>query len=147
MFGVQNITKSDIGKMRKTNQDFVYAAKPEEGVGDLFLVADGMGGSNAGEVASHTASEAFIQFCNENQTTETLDLLVGGLIFANKIVYEKSLEEKKYAAMGTTMVVGKIEKMKLYLAYVGDSRGYLFHKGVLTQLTTDHSYVMELVSH
>jgi len=145
VFGVHIITKSDVGKLRKNNEDFVYAAKPEEGIGSLFLVADGMGGTNAGEVASHTAAETFIAYCKENQTTETLDLLVGGLVSANKEVYEKSFREDQYAEMGTTMVVGKIVEKKLYLAYIGDSRGYLFHNGALTQLTTDHSYVMELV--
>lgn len=139
------ITKSDVGKMRENNEDYVYRSNQDEDLGNLFLVADGMGGTNAGEIASHTASKTLIQYCKENNPSEPLDLLVEGVIAANKAVYEKSLQGEQYAEMGTTMVVGKIEENKLYLAYVGDSRGYLLHQGRFIQLTTDHSYVMELV--
>lgn len=140
---------SDIGKCRKNNEDAYYISAGEDPAENLYLVADGMGGCNAGEVASSSAIEAFLaHFWKEMQHAENedvLDLLTGAMAAANKEVYHKSNSAREFAEMGTTIVAAAVREDKLYVAHVGDSRAYLFHKKEMLPLTTDHSYVMELV--
>lgn len=140
---------SDIGKCRKNNEDAYYISAGEDPAENLYLVADGMGGCNAGEVASSTAIEAFLaHFWKEMKHAESedmLDLLTGAMAAANRAVYEKSNSAREFAEMGTTVVAAAIREDKLYVAHVGDSRAYLCRKKELIPLTTDHSYVMELV--
>lgn len=143
------IGMSDIGKCRKNNEDAYYIAVGEEAADNLFLIADGMGGCNAGEVASGSALEAFLAYYEQEKAKDTaaepLDLLTGSVAAANQAVYTKSNSAKEFAEMGTTIVAAAVREKKLYIAYVGDSRAYLFREKELLPLTTDHSYVMELV--
>ncbi|MBR4015002.1 MAG: Stp1/IreP family PP2C-type Ser/Thr phosphatase [Anaerotignum sp.] len=143
------IGMSDIGKCRKNNEDAYYIAVGEEATDNLFLIADGMGGCNAGEVASGSALEAFLAYYEREKAKDTaaepLDLLTGSVAAANQAVYTKSNSAKEFAEMGTTIVAAAVREKKLYIAYVGDSRAYLYRKKELLPLTTDHSYVMELV--
>lgn len=143
------IGMSDIGKCRKNNEDAYYIAVGEEATDNLFLIADGMGGCNAGEVASGSALEAFLAYYEQEKAKDTaaepLDLLTGSVAAANQAVYTKSNSAKEFAEMGTTIVAAAVREKKLYIAYVGDSRAYLFREKELLPLTTDHSYVMELV--
>lgn len=140
---------SDIGKCRKNNEDAYYISAGDDPAENLYLVADGMGGCNAGEVASSTAIEAFLaHFWKEMKHAESedmLDLLTGAMAAANRAVYEKSNAAREFAEMGTTMVAAAIREDRLFVAHVGDSRAYLCRKKELIPLTTDHSYVMELV--
>lgn len=140
---------SDIGKCRKNNEDAYYISAGDDPAENLYLVADGMGGCNAGEVASSTAIEAFLaHFWKEMKHAESedmLDLLTGAMAAANRAVYEKSNSAREFAEMGTTMVAAAIREDRLFVAHVGDSRAYLCRKKELIPLTTDHSYVMELV--
>ncbi|WP_317855755.1 Stp1/IreP family PP2C-type Ser/Thr phosphatase [Chakrabartyella piscis] len=140
---------SDVGKHRKNNEDAIFVPTDTDEIQNLFLIADGMGGCNAGEIASNLAIEAFLKFVKKegHQYTEedVLDLLVGGIVACNKRVYEVANTERNFADMGTTIVAATVQQKKAYIAYVGDSRAYLFHKKELIPLTVDHSYVMELV--
>ena len=79
------------------------------------------------------------------ENDDVLDLMTGAIAAANRAVYEKSNSDREFAEMGTTMVAAAVREEKLYVAYVGDSRAYLFRKKAMQPLTTDHSYVMELV--
>lgn len=140
---------SDIGRCRKNNEDAYYISAGEDPAENVYLVADGMGGCNAGEIASSSAIEAFLEhFWKEMQYAEKEDLpdlLTDSMAAANREVYKKSNSEREYAEMGTTMVAAAVRGDKVYVCHVGDSRAYLFRKNALMLLTTDHSYVMELV--
>lgn len=137
---------SDIGRCRKNNEDAYYLSEADASLQHLYIVADGMGGCNAGEVASSNAIAAFLEYVKTHYPgQEIMDLLAGGFQAANKAVFDKSNSALEFAEMGTTMVAVVIEKKRAYVAHVGDSRAYLMQKGILRQVTTDHSYVMELV--
>lgn len=137
---------SDIGRCRKNNEDAYYLAEEDAPLQHLYIVADGMGGCNAGEVASNGAIEAFVDYVAEHKEIQEIpDLLTGAFQAANKSVFDQSNSALEFAEMGTTMVAAVVDHGKVYVAHVGDSRAYLMQKEILHPLTTDHSYVMELV--
>ena len=142
--------KSDIGKAREMNQDAYYASQPSDTVG-LYIVADGMGGYNGGEVASTiavTAAKNYIEsnFAETEHTKEKLQELVKNAIeYANMLVYEKSKEIPELEGMGTTIEVVLVHNNRAYIGHVGDSRVYRIRKNFIRKLTTDHSYVEKLV--
>lgn len=132
---------TDIGKVRPINEDSYYA--PE--AGERFCaVADGMGGHNAGEVASALAVKVFSQNMRdvENITAQALHAAVER---ANDAVYEAALENAEMSGMGTTFSALAEQDGTVYLAHVGDSRIYLVRRGAIMQLTTDHTLVEEMV--
>jgi serine/threonine protein phosphatase PrpC len=126
---------TDVGRKRKHNEDSLFVAPP------LFAVADGMGGANAGEVASGLAVEAL----REGYESGGDDNIVSLIHEANRRVFQRATEDVAASGMGTTIVVARVEDGMVRLAHVGDSRAYLFREGELTQLTEDHSLVGELV--
>ena len=135
---------TDPGRHRTDNEDHAFA-------GDgLFVVADGMGGHQAGEVASEMA----VNRLNErlpSETTSTLDDLVGAIGAANEEIYEASVSHADQAGMGTTVTAIAVvsdphDGEVLAVANVGDSRGYMVRHGRLRQITHDHSFVQELVA-
>ena len=142
--------KSDIGKAREMNQDAYYASQPSDTVG-LYIVADGMGGYNGGEVASTlavTAAKNYIEsnFAETEHTKEKLQELVKNAIeYANMLVYEKAKEIPELEGMGTTIEVALVHDNRVYIGHVGDSRIYRIRKHFIRKLTTDHSYVQKLV--
>ena len=142
--------KSDIGKAREMNQDAYYASQPSDTVG-LYIVADGMGGYNGGEVASTiavTAAKNYIEsnFAETEHTKEKLQELVKNAIeYANMLVYEKSKEIPELVGMGTTIEVALVHNNRVYVGHIGDSRIYRIRKNFIRKLTTDHSYVEKLV--
>jgi serine/threonine protein phosphatase PrpC len=126
---------SDTGRVRKANEDSFLV------VDGLFAVADGMGGHQAGEVASHLAVEAL----QESFTAAGTDVLVGAVENANHTLVSRSMEDPELAGMGTTLVamalVDSGGRDAIGVVNVGDSRLYLMSDGVLTQITEDHSLV------
>lgn len=130
-----------IGMKRTNNEDAIYVNEQNH----LYLVADGMGGCNAGEVASNTAISAFVEAMEQSQATEILDKMMESILDCNRKVFEKSKQKAEYTDMGTTLVAAVIENNKIFVVHVGDSRAYIFRQNNLRQITTDHSYVMELV--
>ncbi len=141
---------TDIGMQRKENQDRICFPENDDDI-KLFIVADGMGGANAGEVASKMAIEyakevilsGYEEAKDEREKIE--DLLSKAILGANNYVYNKSIENKEYSGMGTTLSIALIIKNKVYIGHVGDSRIYRIRKNIIRQLTRDHSYVQALV--
>ena len=126
---------------RTNNEDAIYVNEQK----NLYVVADGMGGCNAGEVASNTAISIFVEAMEKTENEEILDRMMFATRACNQIVYQKAKNNIEYTDMGTTLVAACIEKEKVFIIYVGDSRAYRFRDNELCQITTDHSYVMELV--
>ncbi len=137
---------TDIGKLRSSNEDFVYASDQAVGnLDNLMIVADGMGGHNAGDVASHCTVEAVISYLQQEQKEKRpVPLLYQAIHYANEQVLRKASESPEFEGMGTTLVAASIRNGCLYVANVGDSRLYLIDQDI-TQITTDHSLVEEMV--
>ncbi|MBV9421416.1 MAG: Stp1/IreP family PP2C-type Ser/Thr phosphatase [Solirubrobacterales bacterium] len=129
--------KTDTGRQRKDNEDNAFARAP------IFVVADGMGGAQAGEVASRIAIEAFEQGLPDRGSAE--ERLADRVREANRRIYERSRSEHERAGMGTTLTAAYVDDAHLAIAHVGDSRAYRFRDGSLERLTQDHSLVEELV--
>ncbi len=129
---------SDIGRVRERNEDFSHAD------GRLFIVADGMGGHRAGQVASSAAVEEFLRCERENRGLDPLRRLRGCLQAANRAVMKMADEDPGLRGMGTTFTVLLLEE-GAYLGHVGDSRAYLLRGGALNPLTRDHSLVEKMV--
>ena len=147
---MQVFAKSDIGRERKTNEDFYYVSKPEDKI-RLLILADGMGGYNAGEVASRMAVESakdYIHkhFAKNKDSKEKLEALLKDAIeYANSVVYKKAQSKENLRGMGTTLDVCLIYNSRIYIGHVGDSRVYRIRKEFMRRLTKDHSYVQTLV--
>lgn len=140
---------TDKGIVRENNQDFFAAEKLSENVA-FAIVCDGMGGANAGNIASKIATETITAYIKKSyrQSLSSIaleNILRGALVSANAEVYEASKKNKEQAGMGTTAVLAFIDNQMGYVLHVGDSRAYLMEEGNLIQLTTDHSMVQSLV--
>ena len=147
---MKGYAKTDIGKAREKNQDYYYIPSSQDDL-QLFILADGMGGYNGGEVASKLATESLKKYIQNNfesiekSKEKILELIGNAMEYANMVVYEKSKEEKELEGMDTTLEVCLIYNNKVYLGHVGDSRIYRIRKEVIRKLTKDHSYVQQLV--
>jgi protein phosphatase len=129
--------KTDTGRQRRDNEDSAFARAP------VFAVADGMGGAQAGEVASRIAIEAFEGGLPDDGSPE--ERLAVRVQEANHQIYERSRADRGRAGMGTTLTAAYVDDAHVAIAHVGDSRAYLFRDGTLQRLTQDHSLVDELV--
>jgi protein phosphatase len=128
---------SDLGRQRQGNEDNYFVRAP------LFVVADGMGGAQAGEVASEMAVESFEGRLPDGPTG---DALAGVIRNANRRIHDRSRSDQQFAGMGTTVTAAYVGESDVTVAHVGDSRAYLWRDGELTRLTRDHSLVGELVA-
>ncbi len=134
---VQSFKHTDTGRQRKANEDNLLVREP------LFVVADGMGGARAGEVASQTAVDAFEPGLPQGGSAEErLAEVIGG---ANERIHEMAQSDEQLAGMGTTVTAAWVGDHDVSIAHVGDSRAYLLRDGKLHLLTQDHSLVNELV--
>ncbi|CAM5786775.1 PP2C family protein-serine/threonine phosphatase [Cellulomonas persica] len=132
--------RSDVGLVRSNNQDSAYAGP------HLLMVADGMGGHAGGDVASSVAVATFAPLDEESHgPDDALDELEGALEEAREEIKARSGAEPDLAGMGTTVTAILRAGNKLAMVHLGDSRGYLLRDGVLTQVTTDHTFVQHLV--
>jgi PPM family protein phosphatase len=129
--------KTDTGRQRRDNEDNAFARAP------VFVVADGMGGAQAGEVASKIATETFEQGLPDSGSPE--ERLAERVREANHQIHELSRADRERAGMGTTLTAAYVDDTSVAIAHVGDSRAYLFRDGTLERLTQDHSLVEELV--
>ena len=137
---------TDIGRKRKVNQDFVYSSERFVGpLPNLFLVADGMGGHNAGDYASRLAVETIVERSSRYLETNPLRVLDEAVQSANGLVRKRAQETPELQGMGTTVVAAVIDGRELYVANVGDSRLYIVNSGEIRQITKDHSWVEEMV--
>ena len=137
---------TDKGRMRPHNEDFLFASDlPVGGLPNLFAVADGMGGHNAGEYASECAIEALLEFLRKENEKDIVRALTGAVSYANDKVYEIGAKDKTKAGMGTTIVCAVFEGDSLTVMNVGDSRLYAAGNDFIRLVTRDHSVVEELV--
>lgn len=137
---------TDVGKNRVTNQDYVYCKSDAVGnLPNVFIVADGMGGHKAGDIASVTAVDAVLKSIEQSKKTDVISIMEEAVREANKTLYEKSKSNEEWAGMGTTLVLATVMDNTIFVANIGDSRLYLIDDGI-HQITRDHSYVEEMVS-
>ena len=137
--------KTDIGKKRSMNQDFLYCStEPVGSFQNLFIVADGMGGHRAGDHASKLCVEEVVRSIRASSYETPVTIYTEAVNAANSAVYKEASEYMEYAGMGTTFVSCMIDKNTMYAANIGDSRLYLLRDHI-RQITEDHSLVEELV--
>ena len=144
---IKSVSKTDIGKLRQLNQDFVFTSElPLGALDNLFLVADGMGGHKAGDYASKCAVETVIQMCSESKGKRMVTAISDAINEANTRIRRKAMEDENMVGMGTTMVLATVSDDTLTVANVGDSRLYIVSdENTITQITRDHSLVEEMV--
>jgi protein phosphatase len=140
---LRSAVRTDVGRRRRANEDR-YAVAAHLGI---YLVADGMGGHTAGQVASDLAAQGAVSALEAlaggaARLTEKLRFAVAA---ANREIFESAQEKPHLAGMGTTLVALLVGSERIALAHVGDSRAYLIRGGKIRQLTDDHSLVAELV--
>ena len=133
---------SDVGSVRKVNQDAVFTNAKEY----IILIADGVGGHQAGDLASTLAAKFIPEYLRKNSSSQIETLLSDAISFANEKIYHHSQCDPKLKGMGTTVSCGYFFKDSIYIGNVGDSRTYLIHKNQIFQLTRDHSLVQEKIN-
>jgi len=138
------------GKVRKNNEDYFFIPTDATQVKDLMMVADGMGGHNAGDVASRMVVEAIVEYYVENShrvtsVEQAKDLILNSIQQANIKVYNQSQARDIYKGMGTTLTLAYFFDHRVCIGHVGDSRAYLVRDRSVTKITRDHSLVQELL--
>lgn len=142
---MKTFSMTDVGQVRKVNQDYLYTSEnPVGNLPNLFIVADGMGGHNAGDFASRFTVENVVEAVKNSKETEKVAIIRDAIEQTNSKLIEKAAENEEFAGMGTTIVVCTIEGDQACIANVGDSRLYLLGDGI-KQITKDHSLVEEMV--
>ncbi|MDR0288070.1 MAG: Stp1/IreP family PP2C-type Ser/Thr phosphatase [Clostridiales bacterium] len=141
---------TDVGNKRMNNEDYYGYLMGKQGNPHYFIVADGMGGHNSGEVASKLAVEYILKNVKEHNYPfadeyEAKTFIKDMLEQANSLIYRNSVAERVNEGMGTTAVMAVINGKKLIVGNVGDSRAYIVRKNGIKQLTNDHSYIEELI--
>ena len=139
--------KCDKGIVRQNNEDACFVVPGR----NVYVVADGVGGNNSGEVASRTAVSEIARMVNEAEMDqyrspeEIFGFFAGIIEDVNGQIYQMGLQSQKNRGMATTIVTAYIRMNSAYIANIGDSRAYLFRGGQLRQITRDHTYVNELI--
>lgn len=136
---------SDIGNLRTVNEDYLdyYICDSYQ----LYIVADGMGGHNAGDVASKICVNKIKEFIVEKcwKYEDTKEMLKDGVNYANKCIYEESLKNKEYKGMGTTLTLAFVFNNKIYIINVGDSCFFVIKDDEIFKITKDHSLVQQFI--
>lgn len=144
------VAKSDIGKERRKNEDFYYISEQNSKI-KLYIVADGMGGYEGGEIASKMATKSIKEYIyknfekNKSSREDIVQMIYDAIEFANLQVLAEAKKNPELTGMGTTLDVCLIYNSKLYVGHIGDSRVYRIRKEFLRRITKDHSYVQKLV--
>jgi len=140
---------TDVGKLRPNNEDFFSLNNQKK----LYIVADGMGGHNAGDVASKNATKLADDYLTQDLLEQVRgnirkirETIIKSLLHAHEKILEMALTNPRYEGMGCTIVEALILDNSLHLCHVGDARAYLANENGITLLTRDHSYVMDLVA-
>ncbi len=143
---MSGVGKTHVGVVRTNNEDNYLVKNEKIGIlNNLYIVADGMGGHNAGEVASKKCINYFCKYVEDSKDTDIETVIVEGIKFANTKVYNKSIIEPSYMGMGTTVSVCTLIDGRIKIGHVGDSRIYKINESGIIQLTIDHSYVYEML--
>ncbi|MGE5341198.1 MAG: Stp1/IreP family PP2C-type Ser/Thr phosphatase [Candidatus Omnitrophota bacterium] len=139
---------TDVGRLRSGNEDFFTIDNDK----NLFIVADGMGGHNAGDVASSNAVKMTDEFLTKEKLGEvrgdirkTRETIIQSILYAHENILKMAGADPRYEGMGCTIVAALIFGNNLHLCHVGDARAYISNENGMTLLTRDHSYVMDLV--
>lgn len=143
---LKTFSMTNIGRKRSVNQDYVYSS--EEPVGklpNLFVVADGMGGHNAGDYASRVAVETIVEWIADSPEGNPLRVFEEAIRAANARVRDLAYQSPELEGMGTTVVAASCGNGQLSVANVGDSRLYVVNRSGIRQITKDHSWVEEMV--
>lgn len=136
---------TDKGKTREINQDYIFCSTESVGLlPNLYIVADGMGGYNAGDFASRCCVESFVEQVKKNEQPTVISTMTDALNAANANVLKHAKENEEFSGMGTTFVAATVYEDRTYVMNVGDSRMYLVGDE-MRQITVDHSYVEEMV--
>ena len=143
--------RSDTGRVRDHNEDYLGYRQPDDlelsiEAGWLYAVADGVGGAQAGEIASKLAIQTLLNTYYHSYRDTAAGRLENAVIKANHAVYEQAKEQEGPRRMGTTLVAAVVRGKELIVANVGDSRAYLISDGRIEQITRDHSVVARLVA-
>jgi serine/threonine protein phosphatase PrpC len=141
-FSFESAAQTDPGNVRKLNEDSMLDASPQ----GVWVVADGMGGHAAGDVASQTVVHAIAEIRRTGSARELIDNIDDAVEAANRQLYEQSLDSTGGAIMGTTLVVLVALPQHVVVCWAGDSRLYRLRDKEFEQLTRDHSQVEELVA-
>ena len=136
---------TDVGRNRELNEDSVFCSvRPEGNLENLFILADGMGGHKAGEIASALAIDLFLRAVRRDEGQNPITIMNRAIQAANSILFEKSQSSENFRGMGTTFVACSVMDSTLFIMNVGDSRLYVVGENI-RQITRDHSLVEELV--
>lgn len=139
------VSRSDRGKIRKVNEDQIYLPE-KQGEPLVIIVADGMGGHNAGDVASNTAVAEIVDYLKDFETKDITEQNIRhAIIKANNQVLRKSMLKPEYTGMGTTITLAVLKDDMIIIGQVGDSRAYVYKNNKLKLETKDHSYVQHLI--
>ena len=142
---MQAFAKTDVGRVRTGNQDYYFCTtKPIGKLNNLFLVADGMGGHNAGDFASRFCVESVVEYIRKSTEENPAALFRNAISETNRMLLETASKDMELAGTGTTLVAATIEDGILYTANIGDSRLYVIGDEI-RQITKDHSYVDKMV--
>ncbi len=142
---MKTFTITDVGMKRIVNQDCVYCSENNVGMfPNLFIVADGMGGHKAGDMASKLCVSAFTESVKDSKLRTPVSVLSEAVFTAHNTVHDASLDNEDYAGMGTTLVAAAVIDETLFVVNIGDSRLYIL-RDELMQITEDHSLVEEMV--
>lgn len=137
---------SDVGACRSVNQDYVFCTTKQVGnLPNLFIVADGMGGHKAGDMASKFSVETFVEQVRQSTSDNPVSIISDAIKYTNTELINLAATSEDYRGMGTTFVVATIIGKSIYVANVGDSRLYILDED-FSQVTRDHSFVEEMVN-
>ena len=143
---LETYSATDIGRKRQLNQDYVFSsAKPLGNMPNLFIVADGMGGHNAGDYASKCTTETVVSEIQNSFEKNPTIIIKKAIKTANAKIRKEASEHENLFGMGTTLVTATIIGKYLQVSNIGDSRLYLLNKDGLRQITEDHSLVEEMI--
>ena len=142
---------SNTGMIREINEDnFLISGFNCESSDGYAILADGMGGHNAGEIASGTAvsviGNELKKITQKTESEKIIYDILGSIDYANKKIFDEAQSDLSKAGMGSTLVVAYIKENKLYIANIGDSRAYLKNGNDFSKITVDHSIVQELLN-
>jgi serine/threonine protein phosphatase PrpC len=147
---MKSCVKTDVGRVRLNNEDAFYVPPKAVDLPSLFIVADGMGGHNGGEIASNIAVKeisSHINSCLKSNFTsrQVRQVLKESLIRANSSILKETSKNMQLEGMGTTVTLALLYNSRLYIGHIGDSRAYRIRDDKIEQLTRDHSLVWELM--
>lgn len=149
---MNSVGRCEKGICRTTNEDAIFTFNTQYGcLPNLYILADGMGGHNAGEIASNSSIQFFCEFIHENRMNvlksdyEYIDMIRNAILYSNAKVFDSSNSDIHLKGMGTTFIVASILNNKLFVENVGDSRLYIIRDNEIIQITIDHTYVMEML--